>query len=220
VWLDKTPMLCKICHHPTQHYFDTQMQWDFYHCKACGFFFKDPTHYLDATQEIKVYENHNNSFESPGYVEMFENFINVTFRPYLSTIQTVLEFGCGPGPVLAKLLKMQGLHVSTYDKFFSPEKVYENRHYDLITSTEVLEHIDDPNAIMQFFHTHLQAQGYLAIMTQFHDNTAKAFLSWWYRKDPTHICFYTPHTFEVLAQKHGFKVLYYDTKKNILLQKI
>ncbi|MEA1918541.1 MAG: class I SAM-dependent methyltransferase [Campylobacterota bacterium] len=213
-------MLCKICNQPTQHYFDTQMQWDFYHCKACEFFFKDPKHYLEDDQEIRVYQNHNNSFESPGYVEMFESFMDATFKPYIKEIKTVLEFGCGPGPVLATLLEQQGLHVSKYDKFFFPEKVYESQRYDLISSTEVLEHIDTPNAIMQFFHQHLQPKGYLAIMTQFHSNNEKEFLQWWYRKDPTHICFFTPHTFEVLAQKHGFKVLHFDTKKHIFLQKI
>jgi 2-polyprenyl-3-methyl-5-hydroxy-6-metoxy-1,4-benzoquinol methylase len=213
-------MQCKICHHPTQHHFDTQMQWDFHHCSACEFFFKDPKHYLDDTKEIKIYKNHNNTFKSPGYVEMFESFITLTFKPYLHTIKNVLEFGCGPGPVLAKLLEMQGLHVSKYDKFFFPKKVYENQKYDLITATEVLEHIDDPDTIMQFFNSHLHPRGYLAIMTQFHTNKAEDFLTWWYRKDPTHICFFTKHTFEVLAGKHGFKVLHYDTKKNILLQKI
>ncbi len=196
------------------------MQWDFYHCESCEFFFKDPKHYLDDTKEIKVYQNHNNTFEASGYVEMFESFISATFNPYLKDIKTVLEFGCGPGPVFAKLLEMKGLHVSKYDKFFFPKKVYENQKYDLISTTEVMEHIQSPNEIMQFFHQHLNKSGYLAIMTQFHTNKAEEFLNWWYRKDPTHICFFRANTFEVLAQKYGFKIVTFDTKKTILLQKI
>ena len=213
-------MKCKICNKPTIHHFDTQMQWDFYHCNECSFFFKVPKHYFDDTKEIQVYQNHNNTFEAPGYVDMFKSFISATFEPYLENIDTVLEFGCGPGPVLAKLLEMKGLHVSKYDKFFFPEKVYENQKYDLITTTEVMEHIDNPNAIMQFFHQHLKENAYLAIMTQFHTNKSDEFLNWWYRKDPTHICFFRPLTFEVLAQRHGFKIVISDMKKTILLQKI
>jgi ubiquinone/menaquinone biosynthesis C-methylase UbiE len=196
------------------------MEWDFYHCDKCQFFFKDPKHYLDSDKEIKVYQNHNNTFEAKGYVQMLEDFIDFTFGEYIDDIENVLEFGCGPGPVLAEILEQKGLHVSRYDKFFFPKKVYENQRYDLISTTEVLEHISDINSIMQFFHTHLKSDGYLAIMTQFHTNNPKEFLNWWYRKDPTHICFFTPHTFEVLAKKHGFKILKFDTKKSLLLQKI
>jgi 2-polyprenyl-3-methyl-5-hydroxy-6-metoxy-1,4-benzoquinol methylase len=31
-----------------------------------------------------------------------------------------------------------------YDSYFSPEKVFLGKKYNLITSTEVFEHLDDP----------------------------------------------------------------------------
>ena len=213
-------MNCKICNNPVTLVFDEHNLWEFFHCKKCEFFFKNPKFYVDNAKELAQYNNHNNTMDSPGYVEMFEKFISNTFKPYLEEIKNVLEFGSGPGPVLAELLKRKGLNVDIYDKYFSPEKVYDAKVYDLITSTEVLEHIDNPKEIFEFFAKHLKVGGYLSIMTQFHTDDAKEFIKWWYKNDPTHICFFRPHTFEVLAKMSGFEVVKHDDVKSVLLRKI
>ncbi len=212
-------MTCKICNSPTITFYDNIMKSNFFHCSSCEFIFKDATSYVSTERELQQYENHNNSFESPGYVQMFQDFMDVTIAPYRHEIKTALEFGSGPGPVLAELLKREGFEVDLYDKYFSPEKVYKNKQYDLITSTEVIEHIDNTLELFSFFKTHLKSGGYLALMTQFHDNTQEGFLKWWYRKDPTHITFYRPHTFKVLAEKFDFTLLNFDHKKTVLLQR-
>ena len=211
-------MRCKICGTTTHTFHDALMQSDFFHCHDCQFIFKDRANYVTSTQELQQYQQHNNTFESTGYVQMFQSFIDVVVQPHKEEVKTALEFGSGPGPVLAQLLRREGFEVDIYDKYFSPQKVYEHKQYDLITSTEVIEHIDDPLALFAFFKTHLRAGGYLGLMTQFHHNTPKSFLQWWYRKDPTHISFFRPHTFEVLAKKFDFTLLFCDDKKTILLQ--
>jgi hypothetical protein len=195
------------------------MKCDFHHCRSCEFIFKDPGAFVSPERERRQYEQHNNSFENAGYVAMFKDFISRCVTPYRNNIATVLEFGSGPGPVLAGLLGGEGFHVDIYDKFFAPEPLYEGKTYDLITSTEVMEHIADPLEIMAFFHSHLNASGRLALMTQFHGNNIDSFLKWWYRVDPTHISFYRPKSFKIIAEKIGFVPLYFDTKKMIVLQK-
>lgn len=210
---------CKICHRPLTAIHDTQMLSDFYHCPDCAFIFKDHEAYVSSERERKQYDQHNNTLESPGYVQMFEAFIALCITPHAQEIQTVLEFGSGPGPVLSKLLRDRGLEVDSYDKFYAPTPVYEGKQYDLITATEVIEHIEGPLEIMRFFHEHLRKGGYLALMTQFHSNDSDTYLRWWYRRDPTHISFFTPETFRTLAKKSGFDLLLTDEKKSILLQK-
>jgi hypothetical protein len=191
----------------------------FFHCNKCEFIFKNPADFVSSEDELKQYNNHNNTVESPGYVEMFETFIDATFAPYESEIKNVLEFGSGPGPVLSKILKMHGLDVDIYDKYYAKEKVYEGKKYNLITSTEVIEHIQNPKELFEFFSAHLKSGGYLALMTQFHTNSSHDFKKWWYKNDPTHICFFRPKTFEVLAKMNGFEVLKHDSKKSVLLKK-
>lgn len=212
-------MNCKICNSTVTSLFDERNNWEFFHCEPCEFIFKNPKNYVNSDKELSQYNNHNNSIESPGYVEMFEKFIDATFEPYIDAISNVLEFGSGPGPVLSELLRKKGLNVDIYDKYFSPTKVYENKKYDLITSTEVIEHIQNPLEVFEVFSKHIKKGGYLALMTQFHKNEEEDFKKWWYKNDPTHICFFRPHTFEVLAKISGFRVVKQDNIKSVLLKK-
>ncbi len=212
-------MTCKICQKTVTSFYDDYMQCETYHCKACQFIFKDEAAIISRDKELKVYEQHNNTEENLGYVAMFQDFMEKTLLPFRDNIESVLDFGSGPNPVLASLMSKEGFDVEHYDKFFSPEKVYEGKRYDLITSTEVIEHIADIPTLFTFFSDHLKPQGYLALMTQFHPDEEEAYLKWWYRRDPTHISFFRPHTFTILAKEYGFKFCYHDDKKLILLQK-
>ena len=212
-------MKCIICNKTARQIDDNAMQWHFYHCESCAFFFKDRSQLLYGEAEKRIYDNHDNTLDSPGYVRMFEDFIDFCIQERLETIKNVLEFGSGPGPVLSMLLENLGLHVRKYDKFYYNKTIRDEERFELITSTEVIEHIDDIHAVFTLFSKHLRCGGYLAIMTQFHNNNAEEFLHWWYRKDPTHISFFTPQTFKILAHSHGFNIVKSDGKKTILLTK-
>jgi len=212
-------MNCKICRKPAASFYDAYMKCQTYHCSGCEFIFKDQAAIVSDERELKVYQQHNNTEDNLGYVAMFQDFIDKTIAPHKEEITTALDFGSGPNPVLARILERNGFETEHYDKFFSTEKVYEGKSYDLITSTEVIEHISDVQDVMAFFAQHLNPGGYLALMTQFHPDDQEAYLNWWYRRDPTHIVFFRPKSFALLAQQHGFILRYHDDKKLILLQK-
>ena len=212
-------MHCKICQGATEAFFDDYMKCETYYCPTCEFIFKEETAIISREKELKVYEQHNNTEENLGYVAMFQDFMEKTFLPYKNEIRTVLDFGSGPNPVLANLMARQGFQVDHYDKFFAPQKVYEDKKYDLITSTEVIEHISEVQETMALFSEHLQEGGYLALMTQFHPNEKEAYLKWWYRRDPTHISFFRPHALQTLARQHYLQYISDDDKKVILFKK-
>jgi hypothetical protein len=66
----------------------------------------------------------------------------------------------------------------------------------------------------------LKAQGIIALMTQFHPNDDVSFLQWYYKLDETHIGFFSPKTFEYIAQKLGLKILFIDGKDTVVFQKL
>jgi 2-polyprenyl-3-methyl-5-hydroxy-6-metoxy-1,4-benzoquinol methylase len=174
---------------------------------------------VDKEREKAHYDKHENSFESLGYVEMFEKFITKAIEPYFETIESALEFGCGSGPVLAELLRRRGLSVDQYDLYYFPKKVYKGKQYDLITSTEVFEHLQDPISVLTTLVDSLNSNGYIVLMTQFPSADDKAFLDWWYRRDITHISFFTPKSFEIMAEKVGLTVIQTIKPNIVVLQK-
>lgn len=211
-------MKCKICAQKVKEFEDIQLQKTFYHCENCELIFLDKNFYITSEKEKSQYDNHNNSIEDTGYVQMFENFLDFFWEEVNATTEEVLDFGSGPGPVLSTLIKRRGKKCDIYDKFFQPKKVYQDKKYHLITSTEVFEHLEDPKSMLEFFKTILHSGGYVALMTLFHTNEKEDFLKWWYRRDPTHITFFRPKSFEILASQCGFKVIKTDNKRIILLQ--
>lgn len=211
-------MKCKICNEKVSPFFDAQLNKTYYHCDNCEVVFLDKIYYITQDAEKTQYNNHNNSLENEGYVQMFESFLDFFWEDLENQPTLALDFGCGPGPVLQVLLKRRGLTCNIYDKFYQPKKIYENQYYDLITSTEVFEHLQDPIEVLSLFKKHLRPKGYVALMSLFHSNKQEDFLKWWYRRDPTHIIFFRAKTFEILARKCGFEVIKTDNKRIVLLR--
>jgi len=211
--------LCKICLSQTQGLWDKKKDITYYRCVSCGFVFLDDLAIVDRVREKKHYEKHNNSFECHGYVEMFENFISNALSPLSLDGKKVLDFGCGHTPVLAELLRRKGLNVDHYDLYFFPEKVYETKIYDLITSTEVFEHLKEPKKILRILANVLNNNGYIVLMTQFPPLDDKEFLNWWYRRDITHISFFTPQSFEIMAKEMGLNILKIIDNNIVVFQK-
>ncbi|WP_245391421.1 class I SAM-dependent methyltransferase [Sulfurospirillum barnesii] len=212
-------MICKICDSHMRSIEDRALKKVFYICPHCDAIWLDPHYQLCLEKEHALYDNHNNSLENEGYVTMFENFLNF-FWDELTCKKESLDFGSGPSPVLSYLLQRREVNVDCYDKFYQPQKCYEGKEYDFITSTEVFEHLDNPLETLSLLSQHLKPNGIIALMTLFHSNDEAHFLQWWYRRDPTHILFYTPKTMELLAKKCGLISLKTDGKRIVILKKV
>lgn len=215
----KDSMNCKICKARTNLLFDRQFKVNYHQCLNCGFIFLDPVHIISEKEELEEYQLHENSIENEGYVRHFERFIAKAITPYKVQVCQVLDFGCGPEPVLAHILTKQGYSVDVYDPFFFPAKLYADKKYDVITTTEVFEHLKDPVEVLRKIHKYLKKGGLLAIMTLFHPRDDEKFQNWSYRREKSHIAFYTPETMKVLAEMLDMKVLLLESRNIAVLQK-
>lgn len=190
----------------------------YYYCSECELIFIAPEYFPALEEEKARYDEHDNTHQNQGYVEMFEQFIEKVIIPFQGDWHSVLEFGCGPGPVLADLLKERGYEVDLYDPFYYPEKVYKNKCYDLITVTEVFEHLQDPEQVINRLVSHIKKGSGLAIMTSFHPGVEN-FSEWWYKWDPTHICFYNQTTFNWIAKHWNLEIELFSQQKYCLFRK-
>ncbi len=207
---------CRICKIPTKKLLIDKI---YHYCEACEYIFLDSEYFLSATEEKKVYSLHENSIENSGYVAMFERFLKPVL-PLGTSGRDVLDFGCGPGPVLAQLLEQKGYKSSIYDPCFFPDTKVLQKRYDLIVSTEVFEHLSDPLRVTETIAGLCKPGGTIAVMTRHHDNDRNSFASWYYRNDPTHIGFFTRKTFAVLAKKCGLRLGYCDGREVAVMTKV
>jgi len=189
-------------------------------CKNCNYIFLERFYILSPEEEKIRYSFHENDIENVGYVAMFERFFDKVL-PTFDNVRTILDFGCGPGPVMAELLKRKGYELSLYDKYFYDDAHSLLKVHDCIISTEVVEHLVNPfDTLERLVNDSLKPCGILALMTQFHPNDDERFLKWYYRLDETHIGFFSPATFAYIAQKLGLKILFIDGKDTVVFQKL
>lgn len=210
---------CKICGHQVQTLVDSQFDLDYFLCLNCEYCFQTHSAYLSPEEEKALYLIHENDAQNKAYMARFRHMIENYLLPVTDHNRSVLDYGSGPAPVLAKLLETHGFQVDIYDPYFAPSTCFREKQVDLITCTEVVEHLKDPVSVFQELASILNPGGRLAISTQFHSMNDRDFLNWRYRRDPTHIGFFRKRTFEVLAAFTNLKLLSCDEVSFCLLSK-
>ena len=85
-----------------------------------------------------------------------------------------------------------------YDPFFFPDESYKNKKYDFVTCSEAAEHFFNPLEELQKIDKILKKGGWFGMMTNFYDDSI-LFEDWYYRKDPTHVVFYSLETVSTIA---------------------
>jgi SAM-dependent methyltransferase len=198
-------MNCTLCHSSNTVVYTQLADADYHQCSDCQLIFQDPATYLDNNEEKARYDTHQNNPEDEGY----RKFLGRVVNPLLERIQTGqrgLDFGCGPGPTISVMLGELGYKVDNYDLYFCPDTKLENESYDFITSTEVFEHFYKPGMEFEKVWALLKPGGVLGVMTLFYPEKVEEFDKWWYKNDPTHVCFFSPEVFDFIGKKYGAKI--------------
>ena len=206
---------CKISERQVVTLSNNQTSHTYHYCSNCDLISKDESLYLSKDLEKKRYDTHNNSDES--YKKYFKRLIDGFIKPL--EIETILDFGSGPYPVLYHLLK-EDYKVDHYDPIYHNDLKYQEKLYDLIVLSEVIEHIYHPRVELSRLIGLLNQNGYLLIQTQFRTMDLQDFFTWWYTRDETHVSFYNLNTFEVIKELFHLEIIKTNQKDIILLQKL
>jgi len=213
---------CLLCNGP--HLTDLKV----YHkahlvkCNSCNFVFskKVPTnhelllHYAQYNRNTKV-----SRITIKRYNELLDRF-----EKYRST-NNILDIGCGDGYFLevaaqrgwrvygtefteeaVNICKAKG--INTHMGVLDPEN-YTGILFDIITSFEVIEHINDPQPEINKINKLLRTNGLLYITTPNFNSISRYVLGpkWTVIQYPEHLSYYTAKTLSAFLCKNGFKKL-------------
>lgn len=177
---------------------------EYLRCRRCRLTFLSRAQLPARDEEKRQYDLHENDPHDPGY----RRFLSQLTTPLVARLDAGVEgldFGCGPGPALALMLEQAGFPMRTWDPIYAADDDALTRSYDFVTSTEVFEHLHQPAREWARLQSLVAPGGWLAVMTRFLIDD-RHFPRWHYRRDPTHVCFWQPRTFQWLARRDGWRV--------------
>ncbi len=174
------------------------------YCGHCGLVFVPADYYLDRDAERAEYELHRNDPADPAYRGFLSRLAEPLTRR-LAPGSGGLDFGCGPGPALAEMLRESGFRVALYDSFFAPDAAVLDAQYDFVCATEVVEHLHHPGRELDRLWSLLRSGGWLGIMTKL-VRDREAFDGWHYKNDPTHVCFFSERTWHWWATRYDARL--------------
>jgi len=185
----------------------------YWRCDDCALRFLQADQLPAPDEELAHYRLHNNDVNDTGY----RSFLARLAEPLLQRLQSGqrgLDYGCGPGPALAQMLRAAGHDVAVFDPLFANEPELLQQQYEFITCTETVEHFHHPATEFQRLIGMLHPGGWLALMTTLQNND-EHFADWYYRRDPTHVCFYRQETMRWLAD--AFDLSMQQPSRNVIL---
>jgi SAM-dependent methyltransferase len=193
---------CPFCQSRDTELFHMSEDREYHLCQNCDLVFVPEKFFLSVKQEKEKYDNHQNSLENQGYCDFLDKLL-LPLETHLTVDAKGLDFGSGPGPTLFLLMQQRGYAMDIYDIFYHDNKSVFDKEYDFITSTEVIEHLHEPLREIERLWDCLKEGGVLGLMTAFRVET---FSTWYYKRDLTHIRFFTPKSFSWLAGHLGAKL--------------
>lgn len=196
--------------------FSKDRKREYYRCPNCKLIYVPKKHHISLEDEKKRYKLHENCKSDPKYIEFLNRIVPVIVER-VKEGERGLDFGCGPSPVLPTSLEKYGIETEIYDPIFY-NKEHRESSWDFIVSTEVFEHLVEPDKVINQLWNAIKDSGYIFIMTRLYSDDLE-FKSWYYKGDPTHIIFFTRETFLYIKEKLKCELEFHD-KDIVILRKV
>jgi ribosomal protein L37AE/L43A len=216
IFMSSSPTCCPVCRELGPRHFQRIQDKDYWRCEDCRVTFLGSSHWPSIQDERAQYRLHENNSDSLGY----RRFLEKLSAPLIEQLEdglSGLDYGCGPGPALASMMRDAGHTMTDFDPCFVDVPDALTHMYDFITCTETAEHFHYPAREFDRLDRLLKPGGWLAVMTTFQTDDA-LFENWHYRRDPTHVAFYCEQTFNKIATQRGWACAF-PVKDVALMQK-
>lgn len=195
-------------------------------CKNCGFTFsrKIPTD-LELDEHYKGYSR--NDYLSPITIKRYQELLD-QMEPYRKN-NRILDVGCGIGYFLEEASKRgwevygteytdeavsicQAKGINIQKGILNPSN-YESEFFDVITSFEVIEHINNPQEEVTNFNILLRKGGLVYATTPNFNSLLRYRLKAAYNviTYPEHLAYYSPKTIAYLFKNCGFSIKKIET---------
>lgn len=226
---------CKICGSKDTTLYHTFPFFPVIACKSCGTLFaKHPPkeERLDEIYSDSYYEGWKGVDKK--LTEKTRNMKIYTFSYYLKLLKRntklkgkkLLDIGCATGYLLEAAKKegadCYGVEVSPYgaqeaNKKFPgrifcgilEEAKYQDNYFDIITMTDLIEHVLDPVFFLKEVNRILKPEGYILIITpNFHSWWSKILGKKWTNFKEEHLFYFSPTSLKFLMKKSDFKIIY------------
>ncbi len=188
---------------------------EFRSCPVCSLIHVPPRFHIAPDAEAARYRLHRNDPGDEGYVRFLGQLADPLCR-LLDPGSRGIDYGSGPGGVLAGMLRERGFICDGYDPVFDPRDPAPP--YDFAACAEVFEHFHEPGAEIARLVALLRPGGVLGVMTEFRPPGSTP-AQWHYTSDPTHVAFYTMETFAWIACRMGLRLIYADGRRVVILSR-
>ncbi len=194
-------MICPLCLHHESDIFCRDKKRQYNVCRSCSLVFVPRNELISPSLEKSRYESHENDEN-----RQYQNYLSIIADAISQKLPAVgfgLDFGCGRTNLLANLLRNKGHEVISYDIFFYPAQNYLESQYDFIIMSEVIEHLREPSTELEKIKELLNPDGILFIKTKLLPETLKEFENWFYKRDMTHVQFFSNESLSALSALLG-----------------
>ena len=195
-------------------------------CRSCGFVFCERKPSLNELK--KHYSLYQRATSISEITLKRYNQLLDSFEPYRKT-NNIIDVGCGDGHFLVVAKKRKW---NVYGTEFTREAIgicnqkgiqmnegpldaeqYSPGFFDVITSFEVLEHINTPCSEIMTFHKILRLGGAVYITTPNFNSISRNILGpeWNIIEFPEHLSYYTKQTLTFLFKQNNFKPIRLST---------
>lgn len=179
---------------------------EYFKCVTCDLVFLNRDQCLDFCEQKTIYDSHENSPESVGYVAFLRRLYD-PFKQLLPVKASGIDFGCGPGPTLSGLAIKDGFCCVDYDPIYFPnDHTLKINSYDFVMSTETIEHFNALRETCDQVMGLIKRGGLLGLMTELRDSS-QDFKNWHYHRDPTHVNFFSKQTMRWLGNHYNYDLL-------------